>query len=193
MGAVVTRGRLHLRPVAESLDDTDFSIEIEMGREDGVLTFGDLRRAAQKYGAHGHHEIAHRIWLGLVTAAAELPDASGLLEQVEERAHAAILRAGSDVSEKFRQSGVKFDYRKIADERLSGMSVADVALVNGCSSSTVARAVEFVAEHDALLERHPNFFQQLTAHANPDELAAAYGVEAKIMRWIVATNFDRRR
>lgn len=191
MAEVITRGRLKLQPIEGSIDGSAIDVEIDLVLGDGSLTIGDLRGAAESYGAHGHHEVAHRLWMAASEAVLDLDDLT-LALKMTERAEASLALVSEEVSENFRRSGVKFDYRKIAKERQEGISASDVALINSCSPSTVTRALEFSDTWDQLLSDHPSFAEQLTPAANPDELAQVYGIDAKIMRWIVAVSFDRR-
>jgi hypothetical protein len=191
MRLVATRGRLRLKPLDGSIDPSTLDIEIALSRPDAVLTFGDLRRAAETSDAYARHEEAHRLWRAVASAAASLQD-SGLVDRAEKRAADSIECAGKQAGETFRQSGVKFDYLKIAADRATGMTISSTALANGCSTRTVTRAIEFVRERSTLLGRHPSFADQLVTDSNPEVLAAFYGVEANIMRWILAVRTDRR-
>lgn len=191
MAEVITRGRLKLQPVDGSIDKSALDIEIDLVRSDGVLTVGDLRKAAEIYGMHGHHEVAHRLWAAAGQAVAELDDSS-VAKRMQDRAESNLSFAGNEVSENFRRSGVKHDYQKIAGERGSGISASDVALTNNCSTSTVSRAVEFVETWDQLQLDHPDFAERLSPAANPEELADHYDIDVNVMRWIVAISFDRR-
>ncbi len=191
MAEVITRGRLKLQPVEGSIDNSALDVEIDLNREDGALTVGDLRMAAEIYGIHGHHEVAHRLWVALTAAAEHLHDQT-VAELMRHRADSTLALASDEISENFRRSGVKNDYQKIAKERRTGASASDVALMNGCSPTTVNRAVEFVETWEQLQEDHPDFSSRLTPAANPEELADHYGIDVKVMRWVLAITFDRR-
>lgn len=191
MAEVITRGRLKLQPVDGSIDKSALDVEIDLGREDGVLTVGDLRAAAEIYGMHGHHEVAHRLWAAASEAVHDLDDAA-VAKLMRERSESNLALAGDEVSENFRRSGVKNDYQKIASDRRSGISASDVALTNSCSPTTVNRAVEFVETWEQLQEDYPRFSERLSPAANPEELSDHYGIDVNVMRWIVAVSFDRR-
>ncbi|MFT7598992.1 MAG: hypothetical protein ACI8TP_001917 [Acidimicrobiales bacterium] len=192
MNVVATRGRLNLPPIDGSIRREAMPVEIDLVRGDGTLTVGDLRVAAETFEAHCHHEVAHRLWTAVGLAAADI-DAEALFDEATERAGTAIGRVGAEADDRFRQSGVKFDYLAIATQRDEGATATDVALQNGCSISTVARAVGYAAERTRLLEDHPDFLRRLVAESDPEPLALHYGIDLKIMRWIVATGFNRRR
>lgn len=191
MAEVITRGRLKLQPLEGSIDKSALDVEIDLARDDGALTVGDLRTAAEVYGVHGHHEVAHRLWNALTEAVGTLDD-EAVAEQMRLRAASALALASDEISENFRRSGVKNDYQKIANERRSGVSASDVALMNGCSPTTVGRAVEFVEAWEQLQEDHPDFLSRLTPAANPQDLSDHYGIDVNVMRWVVAISFDRR-
>ena len=72
MAEVITRGRLKLQPIEGSIDMSALDVEIDLAREDGALTVGDLRKAAEIYGIHGHHEVAHRLWIAVTEAVESL-------------------------------------------------------------------------------------------------------------------------
>lgn len=180
-----------MKPVDGSIDPSTLEVVIDLGRDDGVLTLGDLRRAAEMFDAHARHEVAHRLWRAVVQAA-EHEDAAEIVRWANENGAASIERASSEVGERFRQSGVKFDYMRIAADRASSMTVAAVAAKNGCSTRTVARAVDFVEKRAELLEQHPGFADQLVDDSNPEVLAAFYEIDVNVMRWILAVRFDRR-
>lgn len=191
MRAVATRGRLRLRPIEGSIDPSVFDVEVDLARSDAALTVGDLRAAAEQAEAHSRHEVAHRLWSAMARAVRSLDD-DELSERARSRAGASLAAAGEAASETFRSSAVRFDYLKIAADRASGSTAAEAALANGCSLRTVARAVEFVDERARLLARHPSFADQLVADSNPEVLAAFYGIDVNIMRWILAVRVDRR-
>ncbi len=56
----------------------------------------------------------------------------------------------------------------------------------------MARAVEYVAVRDELLDESPEIFDQLMAGVDVIEVARRYDVSPKIVRWLVRTQFDRR-
>jgi hypothetical protein len=72
------------------------------------------------------------------------------------------------------------------------MTRAEVAACHGCAVSTVARAVEYVAVRDELMDESPEIFDQLMAGVDVIEVARRYDVSQKIVRWLVRTQFDRR-
>ena len=189
---VATRGRLKLHPIEGSVGTDTIDLEVDLARSDGMLTFGDLRRAAELFEAHGHHEIAHRLWHAVERAAHELDDHSWA-DEAADRSREAVDRAGAEVSRAFRTSGVKFDYLAIAAARREGLAASAVATEHGCSISTVARAVEFAEQRASLLDNHPSFVDRLVPGADPVPLAAYYGVDPNVMRWTIAVAQDRRR
>ncbi len=185
--------------LAETLE-----IELELSRPDARLTLGDIRRAAVAHVEAELHEEAHRLWAALALAAASV-DAPALEDFARQRVTDAHASRGAvsaspqidQVTESFRRSNVRFDYLAIAKDRTSGSSAGQTATLHGCSVSTVARALEFVAQREDLLARHPEFPTEvtggLTLETDPAILAAEYGVDPPVMRWILAIRHDRRQ
>lgn len=198
------RGRLRLAPIEGSRLTETLDIELELSRPDARLTLGDIRRAAVAHADADRHEEAHRLWAALALAAASV-DAPALEDFARQRVTDGLASSASvstgpqidQVAESFRRSNVRFDYLAIAKDRTSGLNAGQTATLHGCSVSTVARALEFVAQRDDLLARHPAFPAEvtggLTLETDPAILAAEYGVDLPVMRWILAMRHDRRQ
>ncbi len=198
------RGRVRLVPIEGSLLAETIEIELELSRPDARLTLGDIRRAAIAHGDADRQEEAHRLWAALALAAASV-DAPALEDFARQRVTDCLASKETvsaspqidQVAESFRRSNVRFDYLAIAQDRTSGSSAGQTATLHGCSVSTVARALEFVAQRDDLLARHPEFPSELTGgltlDTDPADLAAEYGVDPPVMRWMLAMRHDRRQ
>ena len=198
------RGRLRLVPIEGSSLAETIEIELELSRPDARLTLGDIRRAAIAHADADLHEEAHRLWAALALAAASV-DAPALEDLARQRVAECLASTGPGssmssqldrVAESFRRSNVRFDYLAIAKDRACGLSAGNTAALHGCSVSTVARALEFVAQRDELLARHPEFpaevSGELSLDSDPALLGAEYGVDTPVMRWILAMRHDRR-
>ncbi len=140
----------------------------------------------------GRFESAHRMWTTMGIAAGEADDL-GLWNYADSRASDAIERAAESVTDMFRQTGVRSNYQAIAESRAKGNSVAEVALEHGCSPSTVRRALDFVERRDQLLASNPDLAPALIEGADPDRLSAFFDEDPKLLRWMLASRFDRRR
>lgn len=186
------RGRLFLQPLDASVDPSVLEIEIDLHLQTDALTLGDLKVAAREHAVEGMHEHAFRLWTAVAQVAerhrfpalitAAKANAAGSLE----RARNGERRGGSTAKAK------RYDYDTIARDVDSGMTRAEVAAGHGCAASTVARAVEYVAARDELMDESPEIFDQLMAGVDVNEVARRYDVSPKIVRWLVRTQFDRR-
>jgi len=187
------RARLHLQPIEGSVSLSGLDVEIDLHHHLDRLTLADLEIAARRFAKNGCHEEAHRLWSTIETMAmrhrfpalqtAAIANGRGALRRAmgEER------RSGDG------QGPKRYDYEELAGAVDSGESRADVASMYGCAVSTVARAVEYVSVRDELLDESPELFDQLMAGVNAAEIARRYDVSPKIVRWLVRTQFDRRR
>ncbi|MEZ5228560.1 MAG: hypothetical protein R2710_18380 [Acidimicrobiales bacterium] len=167
-------------------------MELDLRRPDGQLTIGDLRHAAERLEAMGRYESAHRMWTTMGRAAGDADDMA-LWNYADNRASDAIERAAESITERYRQSGVRSDYDAIARSRANGASIQSVAQQHGCSTSTVRRALQFVERRDELLAKHPDLRPALVEGADADRLSAFFDEDPKLMRWMLASAFDRRR
>ncbi|MDA3038766.1 MAG: hypothetical protein O3C27_04395 [Actinomycetota bacterium] len=191
---------LRLVPIEGSTLAETIEIELELSRPDARLTLGDIRRAAIAHADGELHEEAHRLWAALALAAASV-DAPALEDLARQRVADCLASASlspslapqvDQVAESFRRCNVRFDYLAIAKDRAGGRSAGETAALHGCSVSTVARALEFVAQRNELLAR-VEMSEVLSVESDPVLLAAEYGVDVPVMRWILAMRHDRRR
>ncbi len=140
----------------------------------------------------GRNESAHRMWTTMGIAAGEADDLA-LWNYADRRANDAIERAATSITEMYRQTGVRSDYQAIADSRAAGKSIQAVALEHGCSTTTVRRAQGFVRRRDQLLAAHPDLASALIEGADAERLARYLDEDPKLLRWMLASRFDRRR
>ena len=189
--SAITRGRVRLQPLAASRCSVALDVQLDLRRDDGQLTIGDLRQAAERLEAMGRYESAHRMWTAMGLAAGEADDLA-LWNYADRRANDAIERAAASVTDLYRNSGVRSDYAAIAASRSDGQSISAVARSHGCSSSTVRRAVDFVERRDELLVKHAELSAALIEGADPDRLALFFDEDPKVLRWMLASRFDRR-
>lgn len=202
-------GLLHLESIEGSIDRRSLDYEIELGREDGVLVLGDVRRCAEKATEADEHEIAHRIWTVVAEAALRVDNeplltralamADGALVQVRDNRELAksvdvsrVNDPGPGQRPTSSSRGVSYDYDRLAADRAAGFSQAEAARRHDCSPGTVARAVRYVAARDKLLEVSPDVVEDIQQGLPVAELAANYKTEPKVMRWIVSDFWDRR-
>lgn len=191
MTSVIQQGRLRLRPLLASRCRKVLEVDVDLDRADGQLTIGDLRRAAERLEDMGRYESAHRMWTAVGAAVRETDD-DALERYADDRAADAIERAAQTVTDMFRQSGVRYDYTAIASDRADGETAAAVAATHGCSTSTVRRAVEWVATRDELLAANRNLGSALVEGADPERLARFFDADPNLIRWMLASRFDRR-
>ncbi len=215
--AARSKGTLNLAPIEGSADQKTYVVEVTLDHEPGVLTLGDLRRAAEKLSVSGEYEQAFRVW-SYVETAAERVGNEALKQVATSRAGAAAASAhGSDSKvrtpspatrlerrepESFDPAagvlevpgrGPKYDYDRLAADRAEGMSLSAVAKKWGCSPSTVHRAEEYVAQRDDVVDMYPELLDQLMAGVDLQELSDRYDVSTKVLKWMVSTRFERRR
>lgn len=186
------RGRLRLEPLDSSVVTDVIDVEIDLHHEAGLLTLGDLKLAARRHASDGDHEVAFRLWSAVATMA-ERHRYPALIVAAKANAERARTRSASeDRRASPRKKATRYDYDEIARDVENGDSRSDVAARYGCAMSTVARAVEYVAVRDELLDESPELFDQLMAGVDVGEVARRYGVSPKIVRWLVRTRYDRR-
>ncbi len=186
------KGRLRLQPLPGSAVREVLEVEIDLHYEGDALTLGDLKVAARRHAREGRHEHAFRLWTA-VGQAAERHRYPALITAAKANAEGEKVRAkGSDRRDRPRPPATRYDYDLLAADVDNGDSRADVAARHGCAVSTVARAVEYVAVRDELLDESPELFDQLMAGIDVIEVARRYGVSPKIVRWLVRTEYDRR-
>lgn len=186
------RGRLRLQPLDDSIVADVIEVEIDLHHEPAALTLGDLKVAARRHASEGHHEVAFRLWSAVATMA-ERRRYPALI--VAAKANAEAARNRSVAKERRSQpakTAKRYDYDVIARDVENGDTRSEVAARYGCAMSTVARAVEYVAVRDELLDESPELFDQLMAGVDVAEVARRYGVSPKIIRWLVRTRYDRR-
>lgn len=188
----MTRGRVRLQPLTASRCRDALRVDLDLSRDDGRLTLGDLRRSAERLEAQGRFESAHRMWSAVGQAASEADDVE-LWDYADRRAADAIEAAAMAVSERFKRSGVRFDYDAIVSAHRNGAASSAIALEHRCSISTVRRAVEYVRARDELLAAHHDLIDALAEGADAELLANHYGVDASLIRWMLAARSDRRR
>ncbi len=191
MTSVITRGRVRLQPLAASRCAAPLEVELDVCRPDGQLTIGDLRHAAERLEAMGRNESAHRMWTTMGLAAGEADDLK-LWNYADRRANDAIERAAESITEMYRQASVRSDYQAIASSRAAGKSIHAVAHEHGCSTTTVRRAVDYVQRRDDLLAKHPDLASALMEGADAELLATYLDEDPKLLRWMLASQFDRR-
>lgn len=182
-------GTIRLAPLQTSLAQGTIVVEVGLTDPDSALRFGDLRVAAIELDRQKEFEAAHRLWSILGTEAFRLGDlvfATG----ADERADAALSMA--TIAAKSYGRTAQYDYEALATDRLEGLSVADTAKRWSCSPTTVKRALKYVEVRNDLLRANPQLFSDLDRGDDVSDLAQRYGVETKIMRWIVVSHFDRR-
>ncbi|MEZ5341549.1 MAG: hypothetical protein R2706_08875 [Acidimicrobiales bacterium] len=178
-------------PVQNSLVRDTITVEIPVAAPDGRLCFGDLRSAASTLDARGEFEAAHRLWIVVGTAAFKHGDLV-LATKADERAERSLgLARGSEIKSAGRSA--YYDYDALVNDRAAGLSIADTAKRWSCSPTTVKRASQYVEVRDAMLAEKPGLIEDIEKGTDVSELAQTYDVEAKIMRWIVVSHFDRRR
>ncbi len=186
------RGRLSLQPLDNSVESSVLEIEIDLHLRTDSLTLGDLKVAARDHSTEGLHEHAYRLW-SVVAQVAERHRFPGLITAAKANAEGALDRArGNERRAGAPPKAKRYDYEAIARDIDSGMTRAEVAAGHGCAASTVARAAEYVAVRDELLDESPEIFDQLMAGVDVIEVARRYDVSPKIVRWLVRTQFDRR-
>lgn len=205
-----SKGRVVLAPIQGSVERAALRLELDLTRGDGVLVLGDLRIAAEQQSSAGHHEAAHRLWAIVHTAAARIGhdylvarsiamgDGSLLKLRTEARAeHKAASRAtaaqpDSRPSPSATPRGVSYDYVSLAADCDSGMTQRETATKWDCSTTTVSRAVRYVATLNSLLETSPQLKEMIHSGKSVNDLASEFEVETKVMRWIVSNYWDRR-
>lgn len=186
------RGRLRLQPLPGSTVREVLEVEIDLHHQEDALTLGDLKVAARRHASEGKHEQAFRLWTA-VGQAAERHRYPALITAAKANAEGEKVRAKTtDRRDRPRPQATRYDYDLLAADVDNGDSRADVAARHGCAVSTVARAVEYVAVRDELLDESPELFDQLMAGIDVIEVARRYGVSPKIVRWLVRTEYDRR-
>lgn len=186
------KGRLRLQPLPGSTVREVLDVEIDLHHREDALTLGDLKVAARRHASEGKHEHAFRLWTA-VGQAAERHRYPALITAAKANAEGEKVRAkGDDRRDRPRTQTTRYDYDLLAADVDNGDSRADVAARHGCAVSTVARAVEYVAVRDELLDESPELFDQLMAGIDVIEVARRYGVSPKIVRWLVRTEYDRR-
>lgn len=186
------RGRLRLQPLEDSVVTEVIEVEIDLHHDQGELTLGDLKLAARQHAADGHYEVAHRLWSAVATMA-ERHRYPALIVAAKANAEGARSRsAGEERRGPSKRKPKRYDYDEIARDVEDGRTRSEVAARHGCAVSTVARAVEYVAVRDELLDESPELFDQLMAGVDVAEVARRYGVSPKIVRWLVRTRYDRR-
>lgn len=186
------RGRLSLQPLEDSSDSAVLEIEIDLHVLPDALTLGDLKVAAKDHATEGLHEHAYRLWTA-VALVAERQRFPALIIAAKANAEGALARAvDGDRRGGTSKKAKRYDYDAIANDIDSGMTRAEVASSHGCAASTVARAIEYVAVRDELMDDSPEIFDQLMAGVDVIEVARRYDVSPKIVRWLVRTQFDRR-
>lgn len=167
-------------------------VEIDLHHREDALTLGDLKVAARRHAREGKHEEAFRLWTA-VCVAAERHRYPALITAAKANAEGEKVRAkGVDRRDGPPKQATRYDYELLAADVDNGDSRAEVAARHGCAVSTVARAVEYVAVRDELLDESPELFDQLMAGIDVIEVARRYGVSPKIVRWLVRTEYDRR-
>ncbi len=200
------RGRLRLQPLPGSTVREVLDVEIDLHHREDALTLGDLKVAARRHASEGNHEHAYRLWTAvgqaaerhrypaLITAAKANAEGEKVRAKTAEgQAEGQKVRAKSaERRDRPRAQATRYDYDLLAADVDNGDSRADVAARHGCAVSTVARAVEYVAVRDELLDESPELFDQLMAGVDVIEVARRYGVSPKIVRWLVRTEYDRR-
>lgn len=186
------RGRLRLEPLEGSVDDSILEVDIDLHFRPDALTLGDLKIAARHHATHGNHEQAFRLWTAVGTMA-ERHRYPALITAARANAEGERIRAtGGDRRSETPRKAKRYDYDEIARDVENGDTRAEVAARYGCALSTVARAVEYVAVRDELVDESPELFDQLMAGVDVVEVARRYGVSPKIVRWLVRTQYDRR-
>lgn len=186
------RGRLSLQPLDKSVDTSVLEIEIDLHLRTDELTLGDLKVAARDHATEGLHEHAFRLW-SVVAQVAERNRFPALITAARANAKGSLERArGNERREGDKPKAKRYDYEAISRDLDSGMTRSEVAAGYGCAASTVARAVEYVAVRDQLMDESPEIFDQLMAGVDVVEVARRYDVSPKIVRWLVRTEFDRR-
>lgn len=186
------RGRLSLQPLDNSVDQSVLEVEIDLHVDPTALTLGDLKVAAREHATEGLHEHAYRLWT-VVAQMAERHRFPALITAARENAKGSLKRAhGGDRRSGDGTKAKRYDYETIARDVASGMTRAEVAAGHGCAASTVARAIEYIAVRDELMDESPEIFDQLMAGVDAVEVARRYDVSPKIVRWLVRTQFDRR-
>ncbi len=200
-------GVLHLESIEGSIDRRSLDYEIELDREDGVLTLGDVRRCAERASDANEHEIAHRIWTVVAEAAMRVENDAlmtralamidGELVQARDNRDLAKSIDTSRVNDpgpgqrpETASRGVSYDYDRLAADRAAGFSQAETARRHECSPGTVARAVRYVAARDKLLAESPEVVDDIRQGLPVAELAANYKVVPKVMRWVVSDFWD---
>lgn len=197
-------GLVVLAPIEGSIERAALRLELELSRADGVLVLGDLRAAAEGQSQAGHHEAAHRLWAFVHTAASRV-GLDALVARAIAMGDGALLKLRADArinrrrsssnpthKEQRAQRGVSYDYLSLAADCESGMTQRETAAKWDCSTTTVSRAVRYVAARAALLESSPDLKSQIHAGKSVNELSAKYDLETKVMRWIVSDYWDRR-
>jgi len=186
------RGRLRLQPLDGSAVNDVLEIEIDLHHSENELTLGDLKVAARRHAVDGKHEASYRLWTA-VGQMAERHRYPALITAAKANAEGERVRSGGDDRRSAHTAKAKrYDYDEIATDVENGKTRAEVAARFGCALSTVARAVEYVAVRDELMDDSPELFDQLMAGVDVVEVARRYGVSPKIVRWLVRTHFDRR-
>lgn len=193
------RGQISLAPIDGSQYRGAITVRLDLTRSDGVLVLGDLRLAAEEHQKDRHFEAAHRLWRIIAEAAGRI-DNQALVTRSLAMGDGALLelkgsgRTGGSKRQgsQDRRRGVSYDYVSLAADRASGLTQRETASNWGCSQATVSRAVSYVTVRDELLDGSPDVTGQIHGGMSVDDLALAYDVETKIMRWIVSDFWDRR-
>lgn len=186
------RGRLRLKPRDGSVVTDEIEIEIDLHHEAGVLTLGDLKLAARRHASDGHHEVAFRLWSAVATMAERHRYPALIVAANANAERARTQSVGEERRSSTKKQATRYDYDEIARDVENGDTRSEVAARYGCALSTVARAVEYVAVRDELLDESPELFDQLMAGVDVAEVARRYGVSPKIVRWLVRSRYDRR-
>ncbi len=193
------RGRVSLAPIEGSLYRSPISVDLDLSRSDGVLVLGDLRLAAEQHHKDRKFEAAHRLWRVVADAAGRI-DHQSLVARSTAMGDGALLelkgsgRTGGSkrAGTQDRRRGVNYDYVSLAADRASGLTQRETASKWDCSQATVSRAVSYVSIRDELIDGSPDVIGHVHGGMSVDDLALAYDVETKVMRWIVSDYWDRR-
>lgn len=191
MRSVISRGRIRLEPGPDSAVPGALHVELELSRQDGQLTIGDLRHAAEQLEDAGRYESASRVWAIAGMAAGEADDYE-LWQHFENRAVEATAEAARIIADLKRRGSSRYNYRAIATERAAGDSPSVVAHRHGCSTSTVRRAVEFVERADELMAEQPDLADMLAEGIDVSRLAIDVGASVALLRWMAAQELEQR-
>lgn len=196
---VVGRGRLTLPPIAGSVDRSTLVVEIDLHHDPAGLALGDLRRSAAIMTARKDFEHAFRLWTAVSTAAGRVKNESLVSyakAQADGAQHSAQFLAATErrsLEQPTDRSATKYDYDALASDLWNGMTKTAVARKWGCAPSTVQRAADYVAERDELLDQSPEVLDQLMAGVDLATVAVRYQASPKVLRWMVNSNFNRRK